>query len=132
MLFSSAKAQFFYGFPPMRQEHKQEKYTAPAYRKGEAGIQEFIEKNFRSSADRERVDGKVVIAVIVDAKGKPAELHVVRSLTKTLDEEAVRVCRKMRFRPAMLGKKKVQGRIDITFPIRHGRISFVDLPTIEV
>ena len=111
---------------------RREKYTAPTYKKGEAGIEAFIQKNFRQSENRERVDGKIIVAVIADAKGKPVETHMVRSLTKALDEEAVRVCRKMRFKPATLGKKKVKGRIDITFPIQHGRISYVDLPTIEV
>lgn len=133
LFFVSAKAQFFYGFPPaQRVEQKKEKYTAPTYKKGEAGIEAFIQKNFRQSENRERVDGKIIVAVIADAKGKPVETHIVRSLTKALDEEAVRVCRKMRFKPATLGKKKVKGRIDITFPIQHGRISYVDLPTIEV
>ena len=133
LLCVSAKAQFFYGFPPVqRVEQKEEKYTAPAYKKGEAGIRTFIQKNFQPGENRERVDGKIVVAVIVDAKGKPVETHIVRSLTKALDEEAMRVCRKMRFKPATLGKKKVKGRIDITFPIQHGRISYVELPTIEV
>lgn len=133
LFFVSAKAQFFYGFPPsQRVEQKREKYTEPTYKKGEAGIEAFIQKNFRPGENRERVDGKIVVAVIVDDKGKPVETHIVRSLTKALDEEAVRVCRKMRFKPATLGKKKVKGRIDITFPIQHGRISYVDLPTIEV
>lgn len=129
----SAKAQFFYGFPPtQRVEQKREKYTAPIYKKGEKDIKAFIQKNFRPCENRERIDGTIIVAVIVDAKGKPVETHIVRSLTKALDEEAVRVCRKMHFKPATLGKKKVKGRIDITFPIQHGRISYVDLSTIEV
>lgn len=128
----SGRAQFFFDFPYQQMEQKREKYTPPSYKKGDAGVEEFIRKNFRQPAENERVEGRIIIAVIVDAKGKPVETHVVRSLTRSLDEEAKRVCGKMRFKPATLGKKKVKGRIDITFPISHGRVSFLDLPTIDV
>lgn len=128
----SVRAQFFFDFPSQKVEQPSEKYTPPSYKKGKSAMETFMLQNFRQPTERERVDGRIVVAVIVDAKGKPVETHIVRSLTKALDEEARRVCGKMRFKPATLGKKKVKGRIDITFPISHGRISFVDLPTIEV
>jgi hypothetical protein len=38
----------------------------------------------------------------------------------------------MKFKPATSGKEKVRGRIDITFPIRNGRLSFFNLPTTDV
>lgn len=130
----SASAQFFFGFPPQQQmqQQKKEQYTAPSYKGGESAIKSFILKNFRQPSERERWDGKIVVAVIVSPKGKPIEAQVVRSANEALNAEAVRVCKKMKFRPATLGKKKVKGRIDITFPIKHGRVSYIDLPTIEV
>ena len=129
----AANAQFFFGFPQQQMEQRQtEKYTAPSYKGGEAAIQAFITKNFQQPSERERVEGKIVVAVIVGPKGKPIDAQVVRSVNNTLNTEAVRVCKKMKFKPATVGKKKVKGRIDITFPIKHGRVSFVDLPTIEV
>ena len=129
----SVKAQFYWGFPQQQwTEQKQEKYTAPTYKKGDSDIQAFVQKNFKQPVEHEKVDGKIVIAVIVNTKGKPTETQVVRSLTKSLDAEAIRVCQKMKFKPATLGKKKVKGRIDITIPIKHGRLSYLDLPTIEV
>lgn len=129
----SAKAQFFWGFPQQeRMEQQREKYTAPSYKGGDKAVEAFVTKNFRQPAERERVDGKVVVAVIVSPKGKPVETHLVRSVNDALNAEAIRVCKKMKFRPATLGKKKVKGRIDITFPVRHGRVTFLDLPTIEV
>ena len=95
LLCVSAKAQFFYGFPPVqRGEQKEEKYTAPAYKKGEAGIRTFIQKNFQPGENRERVDGKIVVAVIVDAKGKPVETHIVRSLTKLRTTRKIHFCAK--------------------------------------
>lgn len=129
----TSKAQFFFGFPPQqRMERSTEKYTAPSYKKGEAGMKAYIQKNFKNATEREKVDGKIVVAVIVNPKGNPAEVQVVRSLRAPLDAEAVRVCKKMKFTPATLGKKKVKGRIDITFPIRNGRLSYIDLPTVDV
>ena len=126
------KAQFFFGFPQQEVQRKQDSYSPPTYKGGDAAIEKFIIKHFRQPAQREPVDGKVVVAVIVSPKGKVAETHVVRSVNNDLNTEAINVCRKMKFRPATLGKKKVKGRIDISFPVRHGRVSFVNLPTVEV
>lgn len=125
-------AQFFFGFPQQETQRKQDNYTAPSYKGGKAAIEKFITKHFRQPAKRESIDGKIVVAVIVNEKGKVTETHIVRSVSGDLDAEAINVCRKMKFRPATRGKKKVKGRIDISFPIKHGRISFVNLPTIEV
>ena len=125
-------AQFFFSFPQQETQRKQENYTPPQYKGGDAAIRKFISKKFRQPANRDQIDGKVVVAVIVKPNGKVDETHVIRSVNKELDAEAANVCRKMKFRPATLGKKKVKGRIDISFPIKHGRLSFVNLPTIEV
>lgn len=127
----SVRAQFFFGFP-QQQVQRQEKQAAPSFKGGKSAMEAFITRNFRQPEERERVDGRIVIAVIVSPKGKPVETHVVRSVNAALDEEAARVCRKMKFKPATQGKKKVKGRIDIAFPVKHGRVTFIDLPTIEV
>ncbi len=128
----SAQAQFFFDFPRQQTEQRREKVVLPEYKKGKEGIQSFILKNFKQPKIRERVDGKIVVAVIVNTKGNVDEAQVVRSVSSALDAEAVRVCKRMTFKPAKRGKEKVKGRIDITFPIRNGRVSFIDLPTTEV
>lgn len=129
----SVHAQFFFGFPQQQPvQQQQEKYTAPSYKGGKSAIESFITKHFQQPVRHERMDGRVVVAVIVNPKGKPIETHIVRSVSDDLNAEAIRVCKKMKFKPATLGKKKVKGRIDITFPVKHGRVSFVNLPTIEV
>lgn len=130
---ASSKAQFFFDYTPrQRTEQQREKFVPPSFKGGEEGVKAYLEKNFHRPAVHEQVDGKIVIAVIVTKKGKVESVHVVRSLTRSLDAEAVRVCQRMNFRPATLGKEKVRGRIDITFPIRNGRLSFFELPTIDV
>ena len=128
-----AKAQFFWGFPQQeRVKQRQVQYVAPSFKGGDDGIKAFLLKNFKNPSEREQVDGRIVVALIVNTKGNVEQFYVVRSVSTTLDKEAVRVCRKMKFRPATKGKAKVKGRIDITLPIRNGRLSYLDLPTVEV
>ena len=129
----SINAQFVFDFPPRHYvEQHREQYTPPTFKSGEEGLKVFLQKNFKRSVPHEAVDGRIIVAVIVTKKGGVENAQVVRSLTRNLDTEAVRVCKRMKFRPATLGKKKVRGRIDITFPIRNGRLSFFDLPTTDV
>ena len=131
LLTASAKAQFFFDFSP-RQQTEQRRETPPQYKGGEEAVKAYLLKTFKQPKQREKVDGRIVVAVIVNAKGSVENAQVVRSLTKSLDAEAVKVCKKMKFKPATSGKEKVRGRVDITFPIRNGRLSFFDLPTTEV
>lgn len=127
------QAQFFFDYPPrQRVEQRQERFTPPQFKGGEEAVKSYLQKNFKRPETRENVDGRIVVAVIVNAKGNVEEAQVLRSLTKSLDSEAVRVCRKMKFKPATSGKRKVRGRVDITFPIRKGRLSFFNLPTTDV
>jgi protein TonB len=113
-------------------EQRRETSTPPTYKGGEEAVEAYLQKNFKQPRVREKVDGRIVVAVIVNAKGNVENAQVVRSLTKSLDAEAVKVCKKMKFKPATTGKKKVRGRVDITFPIRNGKLSFLNLPTTEV
>lgn len=133
LVAASAKAQFYFDFSPRQQmEQRRETSTPPTYKGGEEAVKAYLQKNFKQPQVREKVDGRIVVAVIVNAKGNVENAQVVRSLTKSLDAEAVKVCKKMKFKPATQGKKKVRGRVDITFPIRNGRLSFIDLPTVDV
>lgn len=134
LLATSAKAQFFFDFTPKQQntEQRRKEYVPPSFKGGEEALKAYQKKNFKRPAVHEQVDGRIVIAVIVNKKGSVEEVQVVRTLTRLLDAEAMRVCKNMKFRPATYGKEKVRGRIDITFPIRNGRLSFFDLPTTDV
>lgn len=130
---TSTKAQFFFDFPSRQQvEQNRGKFHPPYYKGGDEGVKAYLQKNFKQPKNREKVDGRIVIAVIVNAKGNVEDTQVIRSLTRDLDAEAIRVCKKMKFKPATSENRKVRGRVDITFPIRNGRLSFVNLPTIDV
>ena len=136
---AAAQAQFFdFGFDDsfpfsQRRVQQRERTTPPQFKGGQAKLQATLEKQFRNpdAVDR-NLDAVIVVACLVTEKGKVAEVHVVRSAGRALDDEALRVCRKLKFQPALRGKEKVKGRFDVRFPIRRGRLSFSTLPTVEV
>ena len=130
MSVASADAQFFNYRRDMRPREEQ---IAPKFKDGDNGLERFMKKHFKnpSSIDR-RVSGDVVVDVIINAKGKVEDCRVVRSVAADYDKEAVRVTKKMKFKPAMQGKKKVKSRYRLTYPIRRGRLSFITLKTVDV
>ena len=75
---------------------------------------------------------QISLWVLGNEKGKVTETAIVRGLDKTLNEEALRVVRKLKFKPARQGKKKVKYEYDVTFPIRHGKVSFLTAPTVDM
>ena len=68
-------------------------------------------------ARRKRDRGTVAISFIVAADGLPVDLHLIRSVSRELDESAMRAVRRLRFRPAMRDGQRVPSHvtIDITF-----------------
>lgn len=135
---TGAKAQIFnFGFgddffQPRVQQRQQEPITKPEYDGDKQDMEDFMKDNFKNPVNQREVEGKIVIACILDEKGKVIETHVVRGLNADFNKEAQRVAAKMRFKPAKRGKEKVRSRYDVTFPIRHGRLSFIELKTIDV
>lgn len=130
MSVASAEAQFF---NYRREVRPREEQIAPKFKDDKAGLERFMKKHFKnpSGIDR-RVSGDVVVDVIINAKGKVEDCKVVRSVAADYDKEAVRVTKKMKFKPAMQGKKKVKSRYRLTYPIRRGRLSFITLKTVDV
>lgn len=131
------QAQFFdFGFgnnPFLEQRQQRQPLESPQFKGGDEALHKFMLKNFQNpSVDNRQLEGKIVVACIINEKGHVTETHIVQSLNETFDKEAQRVCQKMKFKPARRGKDKVKCRFDITFPIRHARLSFLTLPTVEV
>lgn len=130
MSVASAEAQFF---NYRREVRPREEQIAPKFKDDKAGLERFMKKHFKNpSAIDRRVSGDVVVDVIINAKGKVEDCKVVRSVAVDYDKEAVRVTKKMKFKPAMQGKKKVKSRYRLTYPIRRGRLSFITLNTVDV
>ena len=128
------RAQFFeFGYPRNEQRQApQEPVEAAKYKGGVAGLNRFLEKEFKRVPEKSNVEGSIIIACIINEKGKVSETQVVRSLGTELDNEALRVVKKLKFKPAKQGKKAVKSRINISFPIRRGKVSFSTLKTIDV
>lgn len=136
LFMSSAKAQFFsfgdpFSFGPNRQA-EQVKVSPPKYKGGSEGVNKFIQKEFRLLEGKSGKEGQIVVVCIIDEKGKVSETQVTRGIDREMNDEAVRVVKKMKFKPATQGKKKVKYQYSVVFPIRWGKVSFINIPTVTV
>jgi len=94
------------------------KGTGPGYGKGEGGgtgggvfhvgagvspprVVYQPEIEFSEEARKAKYQGVCVLALIVDANGRPTNIHVTSSLGMGLDEKAIEAAKKYRFEPGM-------------------------------
>ena len=75
------------------------------------------EPEYSEEARKAKFQGTVVLYVVVDEKGMPRDLRVVRALGLGLDEKAIEAVQKWRFRPGYLNGKpvKVAATIEVNF-----------------
>jgi TonB family protein len=66
-----------------------------------------VEPEYSEEARKAKFQGTVVLYVVVDEKGMPRDIKVVRPLGLGLDEKAVEAVEKWRFRPGYLNGKAV-------------------------
>jgi len=66
-----------------------------------------VEPEYSEEARKAKFQGTVVLYVVVDEKGMPRDLKVVRALGLGLDEKAIEAVKKWRFRPGYLNGKAV-------------------------
>jgi len=66
-----------------------------------------VEPEYSEEARKAKFQGTVVLYVVVDEKGNPRDLKVVRPLGLGLDEKAIEAVQKWRFKPGFLGGKAV-------------------------
>lgn len=135
----NSQAQIFdFGFPfgdsyGRRQQQQQvEAVTQPEYKGGNDALNKYLRKEFKAPQPVENIEGVITVACIISEKGKVIETGIVQGLSKAYNEEALRVAKKLKFKPAKRGKTKVKSRFDVSFPIRRGRLSFSKLQTIDV
>ena len=76
-----------------------------------------VEPEYSEDARKAKFQGTVVIALIVDEKGNPREIRVVRPLGMGLDQKAIEAGEKWRFRPGQKDGKAVptQATIEVSF-----------------
>jgi serpin B len=66
----------------------------PHFPGGDAGLMKFIKVNMKypPEALKNKIEGKVIIQVVVTKTGKVGQVRVARSVDKDLDKEAIRLC----------------------------------------
>ena len=76
-----------------------------------------VEPEYSEEARKAKFQGTVVLAVIVDEKGNPRDLRVIRPLGLGLDQKAIEAVEKWRFRPGMKDGRavNVQATIEVNF-----------------
>ena len=72
-----------------------------------------VTPNSDSGAGGFRVSGAVLIGLVVSSQGLPRDVHVVRSLDKDLDRNAVDAVQQWRFEPARKGGNPVAVRVTV-------------------
>jgi TonB family protein len=76
------------------------------------------EAAFSDYARQKKIQGTCVVSLVVDAHGMPQNVHVVRSLEPSLDQNAVESVRNYRFRPAMRYGSPVATTISVEVTFR--------------
>ncbi|MBM3812818.1 MAG: energy transducer TonB [Acidimicrobiia bacterium] len=66
-----------------------------------------VEPEYSEEARKAKFQGTVVLSVVVDEKGNPRDLRVIRALGLGLDEKAIEAVQKWRFKPGFLQGKPV-------------------------
>jgi len=76
-----------------------------------------VEPEYSDEARRIKLSGKVLLKIIVDAKGVPSEIRVVQPLGFGLDEKAKEAVQNWRFRPGMKDGKAVpvEAVVEVSF-----------------
>ncbi|HLK22632.1 MAG TPA: energy transducer TonB [Bryobacteraceae bacterium] len=76
-----------------------------------------VEPEYSEEARKAKFQGTVVLFVVVDEKGNPRDLKVIRPLGLGLDQKAIEAVEKWKFRPGMKDGKPVavQATIEVNF-----------------
>ncbi len=72
-----------------------------------------VEPEFSEEARKAKFMGIVLVNLIVDAQGRPQNVHAIRNVGMGLDEKAVEAVRQYRFKPAMEGGKPVPVELNV-------------------
>jgi TonB family protein len=77
-----------------------------------------VDAKFSDEARRARYQGKLFISLIVDTKGMPRNIQIVRPLGMGLDQKAIEAVKAYRFKPAMKDGAPVAVHVHIEISFR--------------
>ena len=95
---------------------------APSFPGGDDALKNYLDSHIQypANAVKKKIQGEVIVELVVKKTGEIGTVQVIRSIDKDLDEEAVRVCESLpNFTPARLGGKDVSARhmVPVTFTL---------------
>lgn len=93
----------------------------PNFPGGQVALMKFIEQNKRYPKDalEEKVQGRVIITLVVEKDGSLSNIEVYKGVRPSLDEEALRIVRSMpKWKPGMQDGKHVRVRYFIPISFR--------------
>ena len=73
---------------------------------------------FTEEAKRAKYEGVCVLALVVDAKGNPQQIHVIRHLQYGLDGKAIEALKQYKFEPGTLHGKPVAVEVNVEMNFR--------------
>ena len=78
-----------------------------------------VEPDYSEEARKAKLQGTVLLAIVVDAGGKTGDIRVVRPLGKGLDENAIEAVKKWRFRPGFKDGRAipVMATVEVNFKL---------------
>jgi len=72
-----------------------------------------VDPEFSEEARKAKFQGEVLVALVVDASGRPTQVHVIRPVGMGLDEKAVEAVRQYKFAPAKKGGNPVPVMLNV-------------------
>jgi TonB family protein len=78
-----------------------------------------IEPKYSEEAREAKVQGRVVLGVVIDAKGRPETVKVIEGLEPSLDAKAIEAVRQWKFEPGVKQGKpvRVQATVEVNFKL---------------
>jgi TonB family protein len=77
-----------------------------------------VDAEFSDEARRAKFQGVCVVSLVVDAKGNPQRVEVIRHLGMGLDQKAIAAVRQYKFKPATLQGKPVPVEVNVEVNFR--------------
>ena len=94
-----SQAEYAYNSLPTEEveSKKSLKMMAPSFKGGNEALSEFMSTNleYPELAKRQGVEGTVILAYTITKKGEIKDVKIAQSVNKELDNEALRLARKM-------------------------------------